>query len=219
MFTTAQKILLGVNILIVLAFGAYYLSAANYEFVAYAGTIALVTLVLFGTLRLTQFSTGVIAGVTVWGLLHMLGGSVMTSDGVLYAYRIYPFFDGGGEFYILKFDQVVHAYLYGVVGIMFYQLLRDVVGIKTHRAFIAAVAVFAAAGFSILNEIVEFLAAVNLPETGVGGYHNTVLDMIFNLTGAAVAVMVYTLCRRTSRATPNERAAPELNTVGDGYER
>ena len=184
-----QKSLLTVNILVVVGFGWYFLQALNYEFVAYAVTIALVTAVLFGTLKWSRFSTGIIVGVTIWGILHMLGGSVMTTDGVLYAWKIYPFFDGGGEFYILKFDQFVHAYLYGVVGLMFHHLLREVVGIKTHGAFVAAVAIFAAAGFSILNEIVEFLAAVNLPETGVGGYHNTVLDMIFNLGGATIAVV------------------------------
>jgi len=188
--TLAQKSLLLLNVAVVTGFGWYYMQDANYEFLAYAGTIALVTAVLFGTLKWTRFSTGIILGVTVWGILHMLGGSVMTSDGVLYAYRIFPLFDGGGEFYILKMDQVIHAYLYGVVGLMFFHLLREVVGIKTHTAFIAATAIFAAAGFSIVNEIVEFLAAVNLPETGVGGYYNTVLDMIFNLSGAALAVTV-----------------------------
>jgi putative membrane protein len=60
--------------------------------------------------------------------------------------------------------------------------------VRSHKVLIAAIAIFAAAGFSIINEIIEFLAAVNLPETGVGGYENTVLDMIFNLTGAAIAV-------------------------------
>lgn len=187
--TTIQKVLLGSNILIVVGFSWYYLQSLNYEFLAYAGTIALVTAVLFGTLRWSKFSTGIILGVTMWGLLHMLGGSVMTTDGVLYAYKIFPFFDGGGDFYILKMDQVVHAFLYGVIGLMFYHLLREIIGIKTHTVLIAAIAIFAAAGFSIINEIVEFLAAVNLPETGVGGYENTVLDMIFNLTGAAIAVV------------------------------
>ena len=187
--TKTQKGLLFVNIAIVIVFSWYYLQALNYEFLAYAGTISVVTAVLFGTLKWTRFSTGIIVGVTIWGLLHMLGGSIMTADGVLYAYRIFPFFDGGGEFYILKMDQVVHAFLYGVVGLMFLHLLREIVGIKTHTALVAATAIFAAAGFSIINEIVEFLAAVNLPETGVGGYHNTVLDMIFNLGGALVAVV------------------------------
>jgi putative membrane protein len=189
MLTTTQKFLLTTNVLIVLGFGWYFLQALNYEFVAYAVTIAVVTALLFGTLRWTRFSTGIILGVTIWGVLHMLGGSVMTSDGVLYAWRMIPIFDGGGEFFILKFDQFVHAFLYGVVGLMFLHLLREVVGIKTHSVLIATIAIFAAAGFSILNEIVEFLAVVTLPETGVGGYHNTVLDMIFNLGGAVVAVI------------------------------
>jgi len=188
-FTTAQKLLLVTNILIVVGFSWYYLQSANYEFLAYAGTIALVTAVLFGTLRLTRFSTGIITGVTIWGLLHMLGGSVMTADGVLYAWKIFPFFDGGADFYILKYDQVVHTFLYGVVGLMCLHLLRTIVGIKTHQALVAGIAIFAAAGFGIVNEIIEFLAEVNLQNTGVGGYHNTVLDLIFNLSGAAVAVL------------------------------
>ena len=194
--TFTQKFLLGINIAVVVGFGGYFLQSLNYEFVAYAGTIAVVTAVLFGTLRWTRFSNSIIAGVTVWGILHMLGGSVMTSDGVLYAYRIFPFFDGGGEFYILKMDQVIHAFLYGVIGLMFLHLLREIIGIKSHVVLVAFIAIFAAAGFSVINEIVEFLAAVNLPETGVGGYHNTVLDMIFNLLGAAVAVSAQLLIQK-----------------------
>ena len=194
--TRTQKALLAVNIFVVLGFSWYYLQALNYEFLAYAGTIAVVTAVLFGTLRWTRFSTSIILGVTLWGLLHMLGGSVQTVDGVLYAYRIFPFFDGGGDFYILKMDQVIHAFLYGVIGLMFYHLLREIIGIKSHTILVAAIAIFAAAGFSIINEIVEFLAEVNLQNTGVGGYHNTVLDMIFNLTGAAVAVMAKVIFSR-----------------------
>jgi len=194
--TRTQKALLAVNIFVVLGFSWYYLQALNYEFLAYAGTIAVVTAVLFGTLRWTRFSTSIILGVTLWGLLHMLGGSVQTVDGVLYAYRIFPFFDGGGDFYILKMDQVIHAFLYGVIGLMFYHLLREIIGIKSHTILVAAIAIFAAAGFSIINEIVEFLAEVNLQNTGVGGYHNTVLDMIFNLTGAAVAVITKVIFSR-----------------------
>ena len=195
-FTPIQKLLLAINIISVVGFGSYYMSAFNYEFVAYAVSIVFVVGLLYGTLHITRFPTYIIAGITIWALLHMMGGSVQTSDGVLYAYRIFPFFDGGGDFFILKMDQVIHAFLYGVVGLMFVHLLQTVVGIKTHTIFILFVAVFAAAGFSILNEIVEFLASVNLPETGVGGYENTVLDMIFNMSGAGIAVFVHELFRR-----------------------
>lgn len=191
--TAAQWALLALNALVVLGFGAYYVTRFNYEFLAYAVSIVLIIAALYLTLPVTRFPTGIIAGITIWGILHMMGGSIRTPDGVLYDWRVLPIFDGGGEFFILKMDQFVHAFLYGVVGLMWLHLLQVVVGIRTHRAFIAATAIFAAAGFAILNEIIEFLAVVNLPETGVGGYHNTVLDLIFNLLGAAVAVIAATL--------------------------
>ncbi len=187
--TKTQFSLLVFNVLLVLGFGIYYLQNLNYEFVAYALTIALVIGVLYGTLKHSRFPTHIILGITAWGVMHMLGGSVQTADGVLYAWRMIPVFDGGGEFFILKYDQFVHAFAYGVVGLMFYHLLVEVVQVKTHRGLIIAIAIFAAAGFSVINEIIEFWAAVNIPNNGVGGYHNTVLDLIFNLSGAAIAVV------------------------------
>lgn len=187
--TFTQRLLLGTNIAIIGGFGWYYLDALNYEFLAYVASIAAITIVLFGTLRWTRFPTSVLVGITVWALLHMLGGSLATPDGVLYAYRIYPFFDGGGDFYVLKMDQVIHAFLYGVVGLMFLHTLRVNLGVSKPRWLVGFVAIFAAAGFSIVNEIIEFWAAMNIPGNGVGGYENTVLDLIFNLAGAAIAVI------------------------------
>lgn len=186
--TSTQKLLLAVNIVLVLGFGVYYIQAANYEFAAYAGTIAAIVGVLFSTVRYTKFPSYILAGITIWGALHMLGGSLMTPDGVLYAYRIYPFFDGGGDFYILKMDQVIHAFLYAVVGLMFWHMLREVLHIRSHLVLVAAIAIFASAGFGIINEIIEFWAAMNIPDNGVGGYENTVLDLIFNMAGATIAV-------------------------------
>jgi uncharacterized membrane protein YjdF len=187
--TNIQKWLLSANILIILSFGGYFLSNLNFEFLAYVGLVILIVAILFGTLNKTKFSNGIVFGITLWALLHMLGGSLMTSDGVLYAYKIIPIFDGGADFYILKMDQLVHAALYAVVGLIFFHLIRNFIGLKTNVGLVAVISIFAAAGFSILNEIIEFLAVIILPETGVGGYHNTVLDLIFNLLGATVAVV------------------------------
>lgn len=195
-FTRGQWLLLGINAISVLGFGSYYVSAGNAEFVAYAVSIVVVIGFLYATLAFTRFPTYLLAGVTGWAFLHMMGGSVPTPDGVLYAWKIYPFFDGGGDFYILKMDQVIHAYLYGVVALMFLHIIREVVGVQGHRLLMAFIAAFAAAGFSILNEVIEFWAAMNVPGNGVGGYENTVLDLIFNLSGALVAVLLYTLIRR-----------------------
>lgn len=193
-----QKLLLLSNILIIAIFAWYFGRSLNYEFLAYVLVIALVTLFIFGTLKYTKLSNGIILGITIWMLLHMLGGAVQVGDGVLYAYKISPFFDGGGDFYILKYDQIVHGFLYGVIGLIFLHFLRNILKVRTNIWLVAFIAIFASAGFSIINEIVEFLAVVNLPETGVGGYHNTVLDLIFNLSGSALFVITALMLRKNN---------------------
>lgn len=195
-FTSFQIALLAFNVSYIVWFGLRYIQAINYEFMAYAVLLVAIFGLLYLTLHITKFPTYIVAGLTLWGLFHMMGGTLQTADGVLYAYRIFPLFDGGGDFYILKMDQVVHAFLYGVVALMFLHLLREIVGIKTHPVLIAFVAIMASTGFSVINEILEFTAVLALPETGVGGYYNTMLDMVFNMTGAIVAVVGYNLLKR-----------------------
>ena len=43
-------------------------------------------------------------------------------------------------------------------------------------------------GVGAINELVEFLAVLTVPETGVGGYENTALDLCSNLIGGFAAV-------------------------------
>ena len=187
-FTVVQNGIFIFTLLYTFLFGRYFIQSSNYEFIAYTGLVVGIMMLLYGTLHITHFPTYILMLVSIWGLLHMMGGSMMTRDGVLYAWHIFPLIDGGGELYILKFDQVVHAGLYAVVGLMFIHLLRNVYGLK-NSPLVAFIAIMAALGVSALNEIVEFIAVVVTPENGVGGYYNTLLDIIFNLAGAATAVV------------------------------
>ena len=52
----------------------------------------------------------------------------------------------------------------------------------------AVILVLAGAGVGVVNEIIEFVAAWMIPETGVGGYTNTMLDLVFNMIGATIAM-------------------------------
>jgi putative membrane protein len=45
-------------------------------------------------------------------------------------------------------------------------------------------------GVGAVNEIVEYIATLVVPETGVGGYDNTLLDLISDLIGALIALLV-----------------------------
>lgn len=168
----------------------YFLQDLNIEFVIYILVIAAAFLLLFGTLRTTRFPTYILWLISIWGLLHILGGSVPTPDGVLFAYKIYPFLDYGGDFYILKYDQVVHAYLYGTMTLVFLHILTRTLSAKGPFWIILLIALMASMGVSAMNEIMEFLIAMTLERNGVGGYENAMLDLIFNFGGAVAALVI-----------------------------
>lgn len=173
--------------------GLYFARDFNLEFVIYVGVIVAIFAGVFATLRYTEFPVWMLWLLSVWGLMHVAGGAVPTGDGVLFAYRIYPVFDAGGEFYILKYDQVVHFCLYALVALMSYHVLRVPLRVAGYTFLVALTAALISLGVSGLNEIMEFLIAVNLEQHGVGGYENAMLDLCFNWAGAVVAVGFYAI--------------------------
>lgn len=169
--------------------GAFFLQDVNLEFVIYVAVIIVIIGGVLLTVHHTKFPPWQLWLLSVWGLMHVLGGAVVIDGGVLFGYRIFPFLDMGGDFYILKYDQVVHGYLYGVVAVMSYHLLRQSFKTVGQSWLLASFAVLASLGISALNEIMEFLIAVSIEQNGVGGYENAMLDLIFNLSGAIIATV------------------------------
>ena len=69
---------------------------------------------------------------------------------------------------------------------------------KTKRlTALSIVVVMAGLGVGGLNEIIEFIATVIMPETGVGGYVNTSLDLVADLIGALIALIYIRLQKTT----------------------
>jgi putative membrane protein len=180
--------------------GAFFLQDLNLEFVIYVAVIVVIMGSVLLTVSYTDFPHWLLWLLSFWGLLHVLGGAVQIDGGVLFGYHIYPFLDLGGDFYILKYDQVVHMYLYGVVAMMAYHLLRNILAIKGHTILIFLMAVMASVGVSALNEIMEFIIAVTVERNGVGGYENAMLDLIFNLSGAVIATGLIVLFSRKRKS-------------------
>lgn len=199
--STAQYAVLGAIAAYLVPAGVYFLRDSNIEFVIYVGVLTAIFAMVFGTLRYTRLPIYILALLAGWGLLHVLGGAVVIDGGVLFGYRIYPFFDGGGEFYVLKYDQVVHAYLYGVVALAAYHLIRDTLGVRGHVTLVILLAFAASLGVSAMNEIMEFSIAISMERHGVGGYHNTMLDLVFNFAGAIAALGAYGLIQKLKRPT------------------
>jgi len=176
----------------------------NTEFAFYIVVMAILIAAVWVVHARATLTAGALWALSVWGLLHMLGGLVPLPDGwpmnesgspVLYSLWLIP--DR------LKYDQVVHAYGFAVTTWVCWQGLRSALrahGIDAVPTFGLVILVWAAGlGFGAVNEVVEFAATLLIPETNVGGYLNTGWDLVANTVGATVAaVAIYFAGRRST---------------------
>ena len=177
-----------VNILILVFFGIFYIAKKNYEFLIYMGVIVFFLLLIVSTNRKVNYSNGVLWGLTVWAFLHLAGGSFKVNGEIWYKFILIPL---GKTYPVLKYDQVVHMIGFAVATIIMYQLLKPLLKDKINKwTALSIVIVMAGLGVGALNEIVEFIIVTILPQTGVGGYINTSLDLVADLIGAVAAIII-----------------------------
>ena len=195
--------------LLIATVGAF--STGNSEFVFYI----VVMVVLAAVVGLVHFNIGLpesaLWALSIWGLAHMAGGLITVPaawpthgpNQVLYSLWLIP--DR------LKYDQVVHAYGFGVTTWICWLGLRSSLrgsGVEAVPTAGRLVLVWAAGqGFGALNEVIEFAATLLVPETNVGGYLNTGWDLVSNLVGATIAVLIiwFAYGRSGADATPGAR--------------
>ncbi|OHA58949.1 MAG: hypothetical protein A2571_01065 [Candidatus Vogelbacteria bacterium RIFOXYD1_FULL_44_32] len=170
-----------------LAFCLYFISIRDFEFLWYIVMMIFFFGLVLGTIKYTKLTNTTIWGLSIWGLLHMAGGSLPVGDSVLYAWKIFPLLDRGGEFYILKFDQVVHAFGFAVATLVMFEIISP--RWRGSKGLLSFVIFLSGMGLGALNEIVEFAAVLVFPATGVGGYFNTGLDLVFNAVGATLMAL------------------------------
>ncbi|WP_425091471.1 hypothetical protein [Tropicimonas sp. S265A] len=178
----------------VVAATVWFLVNGNYEFVVYVITMVVLIGLVGASLRFASYPISMLWALSFWGVAHMAGGGVPVDGSVLYNWMVVPVFQTE-LIQILKYDQVVHAYGFGISAWVLWHLLThhfpDTRG--TWTAFYLPF--FGACGLGATNEIIEFIAVLSVPDTNVGGYYNTALDLCFNAAGALIAVI---LVRRSS---------------------
>jgi uncharacterized membrane protein YjdF len=173
----------------------------NTEFLFYIGTMMVLMVIVAVVHRRIGFTPAVLWGLSIWGLLHMAGGLVPVPASwpingnvrVLYSWWIVP--DR------LKYDQVVHAYGFGVTTFVCWQglqsILRDAAPGGVRPTFgMLTLCVAAAVGFGAINEVIEFAATLLVEETNVGDYTNTGWDLVANTVGAVIAALMIGLRSR-----------------------
>ena len=179
----------------------------NMEFTFYVVVMFVLIAIVGGVHARVNFSTGLLWALSAWGLLHMAGGLVPVPTAwpiegdirVLYSLWLIP-----GT---LKYDQVVHAYGFGTTAWACWQGLRSILsssGGNNSQQIKPTVGMLvlcgaAALGFGALNEVVEFIASMTMPNTNVGGYINTGFDLVANLVGVSAACVLIGLSARPRR--------------------
>ena len=186
------------NAIYITAFTLYYISIQNFEFLWYVAVLLFFFALIVSTIHKSNFDYVILWGLTIWGFLHMAGGGILINGEVLYRLTILPIVDSG-EMSILRFDQFVHLYGFAVATLVVFHLLRPYLNEKTNWKVVYPILVAAGTGLGVLNELVEFVAVVAFSETGVGGYFNTTLDLLFNMLGAIVAVIFIHFYRRKKK--------------------
>jgi hypothetical protein len=190
------------QLLPVIAFTSVYMVLAiatalllgNLEFLYYIVVMLALVYVVWTVHRSVQLSHGAIWGLSLWGLAHMAGGLLPlpaawpTDAGsrVLYSLWLIPGY--------LKYDQLVHACGFGIATWVCWQGISGAIrkrgGNVRPTAGLMILAATAGMGLGALNELIEFIATLLIPETNVGGYLNTGWDLFANFVGAVGAATV-----------------------------
>jgi hypothetical protein len=100
----------------------------------------------------------------------------------LYNLRIGPYWP--------KYDQVVHAFGFGVATAAAWEAIRALGrGAIQPGLGLCALLMCVGSGLGALNEVIEFVATRIMPDTNVGGYDNTGWDLVSNLAGAGTVAV------------------------------
>lgn len=159
----------------------------NTEFLMYAATMVVYIIALIMLHSRIGFSSVALWLLTIWGCLHMLGGTVPipahlvdpNGSPVLYSMRWNP--------NMPRYDQMTHAFGFFSATVACWEILKRSLG-ENQTMALAVFAALMGMGLGALNEVLEF-AATRVTDTNVGGYVNTGWDLVSNTIGATCAAI------------------------------
>ena len=172
----------------------------NREFILYIGVMVVLALGVIALHRTVTLSQRVLWGLSIWGILHMVGGLVRVPAGwptagskpVFYSWWLIPD--------VLKYDHVVHAFGFAIATVACWECVRPALKKPKPSWGILLLCVIGGMGLGAFNEIVEFSATLLIPDTNVGGYANTGWDLVANAVGAVCAALYIGIRESSTRA-------------------
>jgi len=150
-------------------------------------TIAYATLVWWLDRRF-GLSRGILWALTAAAIGNLCGGVLILGGEQLYMVTLIG---------PVAFDDLQHSAATGIVAVACWKLLGTwLPGVRTPRI---VAAVLMAAGLGTIIEMAEFVGAT-LWETNVGGYPDSMIDLVSNLAGATIAGLLIGWRSRSDRS-------------------
>ncbi|NNK68068.1 MAG: DUF2238 domain-containing protein, partial [Rhodobacteraceae bacterium] len=143
----------------IVAFTLWFISIGNYEFIVYVITMVGLVLLVGLSLGKAEYTLAMLLALSIWGLMHMAGGGVAIGDSVLYNLQLVPIVETE-RLFILKYDQLVHAYGFGITAWVLHHLLTRHFPETRGTATALVYPALASMGLGALNEIIEFSAVL-----------------------------------------------------------
>lgn len=190
-FTRRRLAIIGATLLYSSGFYLLYILQGNREFLLYmAEFFVFIVVVCLFLQRNPSFPDHILFLVSFVGLLHVMGGGLSIGGERLYDLPLIDLYRNAEhpELFIFRYDQLIHAFGYGTAALGFRWLFANPTISSVPPLLGSALALLAVLGLGALNEISEFSATLLFDRTGVGGYFNVSLDLLFNFGGAFLAV-------------------------------
>jgi len=157
----------------------YIGSARIGEFFIYAILIILVIMGLWGQFRKLPFSFWTLFILEFGIIIHFLGGLVFIDGKRLYDCYAFSF----------RYDKYVHFVNAFAVGLLLQNIF---IFSKVRLGHLRNIIVFfVVLGLGAFLEIFEYLVTRNIKYNGVGGYDNNMQDLISNVVGIAVSIIIW----------------------------
>lgn len=173
--------LVGALTAIVIGFTAYGLAVGSPFVWIYVPITVVLAVAVFFTHRSVQLSLA-----SLWALVgvafgNLAGGIYLVDGQPLYVKRLL------GD---IRYDKPFHTVATAIAAWAAYEVIARWADGRATRPAIAVAAVLVAAGVGALVEIVEFVGSITIENANVGGYGDTMLDLVVNTAGAIVAVIL-----------------------------
>jgi hypothetical protein len=180
-------VLLLINLALIAGFGSLFLARLNYEFLIYVGVIVFFLCLIGISIKKVDYTLDSLVGLTVWSALHLAGGGITIGEGRLYDVMLIRLSE---TYPVWRYDQLVHIWGFGVSTLVVFSLLTGPLKRPVENPIaLGIVLVMAGLGMGALNEILEFVVSICVPQSGVGGYMNTSLDLCADLIGAILGLL------------------------------